>query len=357
MAKRNLARNGSGRILRRLRLVYVAAASLLLHGIVISAVYFSADKNQYQMAYDLPIEVSFQDALSEVNSDSSTSKPVDKSFGSGAERPSIAHPSDLLTGGFRKQTLQKFVQSSKASSTANGPWSTDTQGDAAATGHGWSRAVQVGNSMDIHETFATLPFFMALHAKVDSNLVYPDDFSRQRITGNVRIEAELDRDGRLLRFVGSVAQDKVLQTYCLAFLLQALKHPLPQRAWAKSSLVVAFEFDFHTHIPGEPQRLFPTVIEKNRLAFGRDNQIEPWLNERINEVFTHYIPPIVPLPGGVYIDFVLAYQFMKNLIEGAPTERELRQGRIESLHLHLKDFLQHQAVPTPHPNGTANPES
>lgn len=357
MAKRNLARNSSGRISRRLRLVYVAAASLLLHGIVISAVYFSVDKNQSQTAYDQPIEISLLDVRPEKNSNSSTPMPSERSSVSGAGKPSIEQSSDVLTGGFRKQTLQKFAQSFNESPTANGHSSSAFQGDAAATGHGWSRAVQFGNSMDIHETFSTLPFFMALHAKVDSTLVYPDDFSRQRITGNVRVEAVLDRDGRLLRFVGSVAQDKVLQTYCLAFLLQALKNPLPQRAWANNPLVVAFEFDFHTHIPGEPQRLFPTVIEKNRLAFGRDSQIEPWLNERINEVFTHYIPPIIPLPGGVYIDFVLAYQFMKNLIEGAPTERELRQGRVESLHLHLKDFLQHQTGPTPHPNDTANPES
>ncbi len=211
--------------------------------------------------------------------------------------------------------------------------------------------------MGLQQTFATLPFFMALHAKVDSALVYPDDFSRQRLTGKVRIEAELAADGRLIRFVGSVAQDKVLQTYCLAYLMETLRNPLPQRAWTDGPQVVAFEFDFHTHIPGEPQRVFPAVVQKNRLVFGRDNQIEPWVNERLTEIFTHYIPPIIPLPGGVYIDFVLAYQYIQNLAEGAPTERELRQGRIESLHLHLKDLLRHTTSPTPQPNQIANPES
>lgn len=334
MAKRHLGRSlpqtPSGivaqRDVRKFRFLSVAAASLALHGLVISAIYFAVEKEQTQSAYDQTIEISFPDALPEKNSDSSSPKPGDKSLVSAARKPFIAQTSDVLTGGFHKQTLESIAKRSEDS-------------DATGTGHGWSSAVQFGNSMDIHKTFATIPFFMALHSKVDSNLVYPDDFSRQRITGTVRIEAELDRDGRLLRFVGSVAQDKVLQTYCLAFLLQTLQQPLHERAWAESSQVVAFEFNFHTHIPGEPQRLFPTVIQKNRLAFGRDNQIEPWLNERINEVFTHYIPPIIPLPGGVYIDFVLAYKFMENLIEGAPTERTLRQGRIESLHLHLKDFL------------------
>jgi hypothetical protein len=345
VAKRNLGRSLpkspraiiANRDARHLRLLSVTAVSLALHGLVISAVYFAVEKKQTQNTYDQPIEINFEATTKNRTNLRNGDKDLGSSSdsNSNSDKATIAPSSDILTGSFRKQTLERFAQSP----ATNGQSSTEDQADAAAKGHGWSGAVRFGNSMDIHKTFATLPFYMALHSKIDSSLVYPDDFSRQRITGNVRIEAELDRDGRLLRFVGSVAQDKVLQTYCLAFLLQTLKRPLPQRAWAESSQVVAFEFDFHTHIPGEPQHTFPTVIQKNRLAFGRDNQIEPWLNERINEVFTHYIPPIIPLPGGVYIDFVLAYQFIENLIEGAPTERELRQGRIESLHLHLKDFL------------------
>lgn len=254
---------------------------------------------------------------------------------------------DIFSGGFQKGSLVKALSNIQANVHGSIPIfnseSEIVRGNDQAN-HGWSSAVQFGNEMDVQKTFATIPFYLALHTKIDSLLVYPDDFSRQRLTGRVRIEAELDRDGRLLKFKSAIDGESsfaqsVLQTYCLAFLVQALRSPLPRHAWTDSSQVVAFEFDFHTHIPGQPQLDFPTVIHKNRLAFGRDNEIDPWLNERINEIFTHYLPPIVPLPGGVYVDFVLAYQFVQNLVEGAKTERALRQERIESLHLNLQQIL------------------
>ncbi|MBN8540518.1 MAG: hypothetical protein J0L82_09040 [Deltaproteobacteria bacterium] len=342
-------------LIRYLRLILVSGASVILHVLATLSIYFAVDhappktKPPEQL-----VEIVFQDLPSKVATAKKNPLPAGLASrtqsASRSAAPTEALTADIFSGGFRRQTLQKLAQSSGdnvGSSTV----------ERSATGHGWSDAVQFGNSMDLQQTFVTLPFFMALHAKVDSALVYPDDFSRQRLMGKVRIEAELGPDGRLLRFVGSVAQDKVLQTYCLAYLMQTLRNPLPQRAWANGPQIVAFEFDFHTHIPGEPRRVFPSVVRKNRLAFGRDNQIEPWVNERLTEIFTHYIPPIIPLPGGVYIDFVLAYQYIENLIEGAPTERDLRQGRIDSLHLHLKDFLRHSASPTPQPSRTTSPES
>ena len=78
---------------------------------------------------------------------------------------------------------------------------------------GWSGAVQYGNLMGLEFTLESLGFFQALHARIEGHLVYPDDFSRQRITGKVRIEAELARDGRLIRFISSQADDRLLQTY------------------------------------------------------------------------------------------------------------------------------------------------
>lgn len=343
----------------RSAVVFFSAASLLLHGLIALAIYFASDKVFDKAPLkleppDQPIEIVFQNepqttrstSVQATNASQTNTRPPAKSFAR-----SVENRRDVFSGSFRVQTLSKLAVGEQSTAVGN-----DVNKNAT-TGHGWSAAVQFGNAMDLEQTFASLPFFMALHAKVDSSLVYPDDFSRQRLTGKVRVEAELNPDGSLIRFVGSVSQDKILQTYCLAFLMQTLRQPLPKRAWADKAQVVAFEFDFQTHIPGEPQRLFPTVIQKNRLAFGRDNQIEPWVTERLNEIFTHYIPPIIPLPGGVYIDFVLAYQFIENLIESAPTERELRQGRIESLHLHLKDFLRHSTSPTPQPERSASPES
>lgn len=252
-----------------------------------------------------------------------------------------------LGGDFTRQLLASRLHTSQ-----------DGPDDAAANGnpgHGWSLAVQETMKMDIQRTLETLPFFMALYPRINSVLVYPDDFSKQRIEGRVRIEAELNSDGTLKRFISSTTDDGILQTYCLAFLMQTLSQPLPQAVRLKEgeTTAVSLEFEFHTRVVGSPKRTFATIIQKNHLAFGRENEVEPIVNERIEEFFSHYVPPIVPLPGGVYVDFVLAYKFVQNILNDAPTARELRQSKIEKLHEELRRYVRFGEPPSP----KATPES
>lgn len=231
----------------------------------------------------------------------------------------------------------------------------DPMARVQSSAQGWSGAVQYGNSMGLAFTLESLPYFEALYDRVNSQLVYPDDFARQRITGRVRIEAELSKEGRLIRFLSSTADDRLLQTYCFAVLMQILSRPLPQSAWLPFDRAnVAFDFDFRVRIPTETPHFYAREVQKNRLGFGRENEIDPWLNEKFNEIITHYVPPIVPIPGGFYIDLIAAYQFVNNLIEGTPTESEQRQARIEKLHESLRGTV-HSHSPTPSPSPT--PES
>lgn len=214
-------------------------------------------------------------------------------------------------------------------------------------GHGWSSAVRYGNEMGLEKTLDTLPFFLALHKKIDSNLIYPEDFSRHRLTGIVRVEALLTKDGRLLHFTSTVAEDRVLQTYCLVFLTQVLSRPLAPVFQLKSEepIAIAFEFDFRVRIPDQTPATMVIGAMKNRLAFGREATVDLWLNEKINEIFTHYIPPIIPIPGGVYVDFYLAYQWVQNMINDTPTESDARAARIEKLHENLKRSLRADTPP------------
>lgn len=279
-----------------------------------------------------------------------------------------ALPANILGGGFHGETLSRRLSdetssviassgvTSSGSAENENPFPSDPMSNVSSFGQGWSGAVQYGNSMGLKFTLESLEFFKALHARIDSQLIYPDDFSRQRITGKVRIEAELSRDGRLLRFTSTMADDRLLQTYCFAVLMQILSQPLPASAWLDTEkAIVAFDFDFHTRVRNNIPRTLPHAIEKNRLAFGRENQIDPLLNEKLSEIFTHYIPPIIPIPGGVYIDMVLAYQYVNNLMNGAPTESELREQRLTKLHQLLRMTIRTMGVePMPSPTPGAD---
>ncbi len=237
------------------------------------------------------------------------------------------------------------------------PFPQDPMTNVQAASHGWSSAVQYGNSMGLQFTLETLNFFESLHARINSQLIYPEDFSKQRITGRVRIEAELSRDGKLIRFTSTTADDRLLQTYCFAILLQILSQPLPERAWLSTERThVAFDFEFYTRVRNNIPRTLPLAIEKNRLSFGRESEIDPWLNERLNEIFTHYIPPIIPIPGGFYIDMIAAYAYVNNLMNDAPTEREARGERLAKFHELLRMALKVNGF-VPQPSPTPLPDS
>lgn len=267
---------------------------------------------------------------------------------------------NIFSGGFSQHQLDVLasaetdVQPAATIGSMNAiadPFPSDPMTNVQAAGHGWSTTVQYGNSMGLKFTLESLHFFQALHARINSQLVYPEDFSKQRITGKVRIEAELGADGRLIRFTSTMADDRLLQTYCFAVLMQILSQPLPQRAWLETkTTLVAFDFEFHTRIRNNIPRTLPLAIEKNRLSFGRESEIDPWLNERLNEIFTHYIPPIIPIPGGFYIDMVAAYTYVNNLLNDVPVEREARGERLTKLHELLRMTLKVNGVlPAPMP--------
>ncbi|CAN5598133.1 hypothetical protein BH10BDE1_BH10BDE1_20270 [soil metagenome] len=275
--------------------------------------------------------------------------------------------SDILSGGFFSQHILKSASSdvSLPAETAHGVTTAGESREELFAGdpmkrvqeaaHGWSGATQYGNAMGLGFTLETLAYFDALYDRVNSLLVYPDDFARQRLTGRVRIEAELSKDGKLIRFISSTADDRLLQTYCFAVLMQILNQSLPKSAWLPyESANVAFDFDFRVRIPTEAPHYFAREVQKNRLGFGRQNEVDPWLNEKFNEIITHYIPPIIPIPGGFYIDLIAAYQYVNNLIEGTPTESAQRQARLEKMHDNLRSMI-HRMGPTPTPRPT--PES
>lgn len=205
---------------------------------------------------------------------------------------------------------------------------------------GFSSAVQYSNQMGLEFTNESVGFFQALHRRVDGPLVYPEDFSRQRLTGKVRIEAELRSDGTLVKFLSTVADNDILQVYSLAYLSHVLSQPLPPRSHLKyERTIVSFDFDFRVRVAGTNPVALETGYRKNHLLFARESLVDPWLNEKLNEIFTHYVPPIIPLPGGFYVDFIAAFKYFKNLKEGNPTESEARLRRIETLHENLKQTV------------------
>ncbi len=336
-------------------LVAALFASLVLHATLILLFKLPEHPRAPQ-----PLELTFADPAPSV--DSPSTRPKESSPTSPERSPlhSKSQQFGLHSAAQRAQIWNRAAQDGDiavnidtATAAHADPWRA-----VEATGHGYSSAVQYGNAMGLQQTLESLQFFQALHRRIDGHLVYPDDFARHRIEGQVRIEAELARDGRLLRFTSFNSEHRVLPAYLMALLTQVLEKPLrPQEHAPHPRVHVAFDFDFRTRMRGMPENPAPIGAQKNHLRFARDAIVPSLLEEKIQEVFTHHIPPVILIPGGVYIDFVLAYEYVNNLIEGAPTESDARQARIEDLHERLRSTLRQSRERSPSESPTPQPES
>lgn len=201
-------------------------------------------------------------------------------------------------------------------------------------------AIGVMNSMGIEEAIHLIPHFQAIWSKIDHVLDYPEDFAKQRITGVVNVHLTLDKRGVLIGdFLEINGPEAMLKTYVVALLLHILKSPLPESKWRSKEepIPVLLSFYFQTYSTYGINTSDTGYQIKNALTFKRLKYVEPKVNEKIRTFYTKYFPPIIPIPGGFYIDFVMAYQMIANY--GKPTEEEERRQRLRLLKQNLESSI------------------
>jgi len=200
----------------------------------------------------------------------------------------------------------------------------------------------VARGMRFEEEVARRPWLDAVWTALDSAVDYPEDFVYRRIAGTVRVQVELDGQGRLVGGFGRVtASQKYLRAYVLAALARGLKESIPKAAWRETGMALALHFEFGTSAePGAVDRNRGGVL-RNQLSFVRLAYAKPEWEEAVERVFTKIIPPIVVFPGGFYVDFVRLYRMIDSW--GKPDEADIRADRIQQMY----ELLQSRAHQPP----------
>lgn len=177
------------------------------------------------------------------------------------------------------------------------------------------------------------PFFERLWKRVDAKLAYPPALVEQREQGRVRVWTAVDRrgvwTGAPLELEGG---SSLLRAYVSTVVLHALTDLTTlspsDRATPEGGvpLWVGLEFAFDVS-PNENRVQRPEVTHfKNLLAFRREAWVEPWLNEQVHRILARYVPPVIPIPGGFFIDFIQVYRLVRGWSE--PDPRDLQRERL-----------------------------
>lgn len=210
------------------------------------------------------------------------------------------------------------------------------QGSGKGKGNGNSEGkdldtMSVARGLTFEHEVAITPWLNAVWRHIDTGVEYPEDFARQRIVGSIQVQVDLDGEGKLKGGFHRIRSDqKYLRAYVLATLTKCLKEGISKTAWRPEGMSLALHFRFEASPdPGAANRDRGGVI-RNQLSFSRKAYANPEWEEKFERFFTKYVPPILPMPGGFFVDFVRLYKMVDQW--GKEDETDLRSARVEQLY-------------------------
>gem|GEM_PF-2526088 len=183
--------------------------------------------------------------------------------------------------------------------------------------HDGFAAYRVAEAIDTSQEAQVLPLMRKIAQRLDGVLGYPDEFAKQRRAGRVRIQFEVHPDGRFTgRFASFNSEDDALEAYTAAMISRALREPVEQGSSPLSEpIILQLEVQYRVLVAGggeNSERQAPGTF-KNLISLDRFAHVEPWLNKKVERILTHYVPPFIPVGGGVVLDFVRLVDFVRNI--------------------------------------------
>lgn len=197
--------------------------------------------------------------------------------------------------------------------------------------------------VSLQEGIELTAFWTAIQNRLNANIDYPDDFLRMRAKGPVQLDFKVNRQGQLVGDFFKVAgEDALLKLYVQASVIQVLKSPLPKNFWAQSkedeipiTLHVHFEYLSYTDSILKNESLFAN----NEITLIRRGFISPLWWEKTERILTRYVPPVIPVPGGVYVDLIRLVEFVRNQDPNTPDPDEKLLQRVRMNRQFLESFI------------------
>ena len=193
------------------------------------------------------------------------------------------------------------------------------------------------NAIGLKQYLKLSPSLETIRSKIQKQLGYPDDFLKERIKGTTQITLKLGEDGTIKEIISFRSDRDILCAYVLSIINFALRLPLPEKLYFENDMIISLKVH-HNYDSVTPTTRDTSKVMKNLISFNLHRFVEPRLNQELKHVFTHYVPPIIPIPGGVFVDLYHIHKFVENW--GKPTEKEKRANRLKQLKKLLEQSIQ-----------------
>ncbi len=285
--------------------------SLLVHAFLGASLFFKSSNPPFE---EVAVTISYAEPVQHLTTKSS---PRKKSRGKLVQ----LLPKGLHAGNLRLKTTPTAQSEVFGIGTAPGSGGNDSEEIAAFTA-----PIQT-----LDDAVQLDPFYKALWMKLAAATQYPEDFSKHYISGSVRVRMEVDYRGVMTRrklYVES--ENPYLETLVLFTILKTLKQPLDSKVWvARTTVPVTIHMNFIQKLPDDDRESSSGSITGHHLVISKYDYLQPELMKKIDDFMVKYYPPVIPVPGGFFVDFIRVYQMIKSAQE--PDPNEMRNYRVEAL--------------------------
>ena len=240
-----------------------------------------------------------------VNSEKSADSPPTRG-GGGGKQTRVAKPAP-----FRWKTKPDIWEEGGGGAGAMpGPG----HGDAppACKGRG-AEVAALANGMDLPAEAKFYGLAERIWQRVNEHVQYPVDFIDDNQQGTVLLHLTVRPDGTFTGDFLEIEDDnELLRTYVMAMVAYALREPLDRMPKTElKEIALALRFQFRLLLPDEIRDARVAAHYKNTLQFDRVAFTEPKMIKNARQFIVNYAPPIIPVPGGFFIDFVQLYHMMQ----------------------------------------------
>lgn len=193
--------------------------------------------------------------------------------------------------------------------------------------------------MDLAQEGKFYPLAERIWKSINDNLTYPIDIVEENVQGTVLLHVLVNEHGKFSGTFLEVDGEPLLSSYAMAIVAYALREEIPfppsEAANPKAEIPLAIRIDFKLLPYGAEEVRYAKAHFRNSLAFERIAHTDPQWAKAVRRFQGEF--PIVPVPGGFFIDFVALYQRMKPLQDRDP--RIKRAFRLEMDQEHWRQVV------------------